>query len=317
MKDREAYSSGKPIRAMIEVSRVCNLQCPACPVGNRTAKSVQFMPLNQYERIVDHIFPTIKELALFNYGEPLLHPQIGKMVKYAKNNSIKHVRIHSNGLPLNDEMIYALIEAHLDKIKISIDAAHAETYMKYRQGGDFNKLLRNLSRFVEIRNLEGLKFPKIVAQFIVMSHNEKEIVEFHHLMTEIGVDAIKYKTFNAHMSSYEKSDRYLSFLPANSKYSRYRDRNAKNIKEQYKRKECHWPWEYLVVNADGTIIPCCYDFNARYQLGSFTQNNDWWETRERIDFRNKLETDANCIDMCQHCPTGTPDLGIKEIKLEG
>jgi len=299
---------GYPRKAMIEPTRSCNIKCPACPVGNGAAKKFPEMKLSTYKRIIDNISGFIESLSLFNYGEPLLHPEITEFIKYAKDSGIASVRIHSNGLLLNNRMAESLIAARLDLIRISVDGIDQKTYGTYRVGGNFQTLIDNIENFVKIRDKAGSAAPRIEAQCIVMSHNEDTLAEFRNMFENIGVDSIRYKTFNAGMGW--DLDKELQFLAKKDYLSRYEDRLAKRVKKVCDRSVCPWPRKVIVINCDTTVVPCCYDYNNENGLGSVGHGNfaDWWDTSPRREFINSLAIDYRSIAMCRNCQRGIMDI---------
>lgn len=303
-----------PSKAMIEISRACNLKCPVCPVGNGSARVYPPMAFELFRHIIDETKAFIKELLVHNFGEPLLHPKVVECVAYAKKRGVREIKMHTNGLLLTPEISAGLVNAGLDKLKISLDGVDQATYEKYRRGGDFNKLIHNISRLREIRDRLGAGRPIIQAQCIVMRHNEGQIIEFKDLALRIGADKVKFKTFNAMLSGENLSDEGLSMIPEDSRLRRYADSSATEIRREYMLSQCKWPWDSLVVNADGAIVPCCYDFNADYRLGVVTYDPflSWWNTPERFAFREKLSTAPGSIPICARCPMGIPDMGIPE-----
>ncbi len=303
-----------PTKAMIELSRACNLRCPVCPVGNGSARIYPPMAFELFCHIIDQISSFVQELLVHNFGEPLLHPHIVECVAHAKEKGIKQIKMHTNGLLMSPKIAEGLVQAGLDKLKVSLDGVDQATYEKYRRGGDFNKLIKNISRLREIRDRLGMRRPIIQAQCIVMRHNEEKIDEFKALAMRIGADQVKFKTFNAKLSGEKGSAEGLSMIPGDSRLRRYTDGDAADIRTEYMLSYCTWPWDCLVVNADGTIVPCCYDFNGNYRLGtvSYEHFRSWWATPERKSFRRKLRSAPQSIPICSRCPMGIPDLGIPE-----
>lgn len=290
-----------PIRARIEVSRVCNLKCRACPMGSDKVKNKGLMSYDDFKKIIQLINKSVKEVSLFNFGEPLLNPHITKMIKFAKDSGIKVVNLHSNGLLLNKVLSKGLIESGLDHISVSIDGVSNKTYTKYRVGGNLNKLLKNIREFVAIKKDMNAKNPIIEAQFVIMKHNEDEVDKFSEICKDIGVDRIIYKTFNADMSGYEDRKVNSKFLPKNINYSRYKTIQAEEISDRYKLNYCAWPWENIVINANGDIALCCNDYNADYNLGNILKNNNWWNVDNRKQIQNNIIEDKNKIKICRHC----------------
>ncbi len=297
----DANNIPMPIRARIEVSRFCNLRCFSCPMGRGKIKNETLMSYDNFKKIIRLINDSVREIALFNYGEPLMNPDIAKMVKFAKDNKIETVGFHSNGLLLNKEVSKKLIKSGLDYINISIDGASNETYKKYRSGGDLNVLLKNIKDLTELKKNMRAKKPVVVAQFIVMKHNENEMDKFSDICKNIGVDKTIFKTFNAYMSGYEDRKVNLKFVPTSTKNTRYKTTKAKEISDNYTINHCMWPWENLLVNANGDIGLCFHDYNADFNLGNILRDNNWWNTENRKKILKSMLNGTNKIKICRHC----------------
>lgn len=298
----------RPTKAMIEVVRVCNLRCPTCPVGNGLAHRWPNMDFNLYTHIINEFGRSLEQLSLFNYGEPLLCKDIDRYIQYAKQIGVKKIIIHTNGLFLSMQMGRKIIDAELDQLTISIDAVDAETYLKYRIGGDFKTLISNIRQFIGIRNKIGKALPKVEGQFIVMSHNEYQVSEFLSLCRQMGIDVASIKTYNAKMDL-SQNKQYDLLEPINPSMTRFRGKlDTKEVMR--KLSICSWPRNVLAVNADGTVVPCGYDYNNWNPIGSFLDNvrEENWHTNERYDFVERLERNPKSIALCRNCPKGTINL---------
>lgn len=307
----------RPYRAMVEICRACNLRCPSCPIGSGKAQYYPSMSLVRYNTIIDSISETVCDLSLFNYGEPLLHPRLAEIIRYARKKRISSVKIHSNGLMLSPKVSKILVDEQLTKIRISVDGATKETYSKYRVGGNFDVLIKNIKGLISEKKRQNSRLPEIETQFIIMNHNEHEVEAFNKLMKNLGVDKIRYKTFNAYMSGYDDKDKNMRFIPKNKAFRRYSDDDARLTKKEYLLDICGWPWERIVINADGKIVPCCYDYNGEHCLGKLTEKSkgDWWNTKLRQNFQELSENNPDLIKICKHCPKGVPDLSIDQLKV--
>jgi radical SAM protein with 4Fe4S-binding SPASM domain len=293
-----------PTKAMIEIVRACNLRCPSCPVGNGLALRWPAMPFALYQEIINVSSRTLKQLSLFNYGEPLLCPEIDRYVDYAKRSGIKRVTIHTNGLLLSEDMGVRIITAGLDRLTISIDAVDTYAYNQYRLGGDFETLLGNIRQFMMSRNRLGKALPEVEGQFIVMAHNEHQMGKFADLCGELGLDVASIKTYNARMDLTHRI-KHRELQPVNPIFSRAQGQ-VDSANTTRSCQFCSWPRNVLAVNADGTIVPCCYDYNNWNPLGSFPgrAQEEWWNTRRRRDFVQRLEQNPFSVSLCQKCPKG-------------
>ncbi len=70
----------------VEVSRDCNLDCKICIRKNLESDS-GFMSFDNFRKIIDSY--NFREVALHGWGEPLLNPEIFRMIEYAKNKDIR------------------------------------------------------------------------------------------------------------------------------------------------------------------------------------------------------------------------------------
>jgi pyruvate-formate lyase-activating enzyme len=103
----------------IEVTDVCDMQCPGCYrshlEGHRELNAV-------YKDIVDTINLTNCDYVTIAGGEPLGYPHILEVVRFVHSMKIKPIII-SNGLLLTPELASELKKAGLAKIHLHIDSA--------------------------------------------------------------------------------------------------------------------------------------------------------------------------------------------------
>ncbi len=310
---RPASPVRRPLEAMIEIVRACNLRCPMCPAGNGRADLYPPLPLTLFEDIVAALVATVWKALLYNYGEPLLHPHLLAIVGAAKARGLERVEIATNGTLMTSALAAGLVSSGLDFLRFSIDGATQESYAKYRLGGDVEVVWRNLEAVRQAREAAGAEKPVLEAQCVVSRYNETEMDLFRRLALKAGADQVRFKTFNALMSGPGRADEGRRFLPRDEALSRYRDYGELAVEESFRLADCHWPWERVVINADGSIVPCCYDFNGRHRLGRFEGGvEEWWSTEARERFRERLRADPRAIDLCARCPSGVPDLSVRE-----
>jgi len=303
---------GKPHKAMVEVSRACNLKCPLCPAGNGLGHKYPSMRLESYERLIDMIAPYIVFLKLYNYGEPLLHPDIIGCVSYAKAAGIESVEITTNGTIMTREIAQGLVEAGLDLFRVSVDGTTQAEYEVYRVGGQLAEVLKNASMVSEARSAVGAESPIIEFQIIAMRQNEASIATFEKMSREAGADRIRVKTLNAYMSGPERKRDAGGLLPENPRFSRYEPGKELSVRPRYAMRFCDWPWTRLVVNANGDVVPCCYDYNGEHSLGHAGAGSfdDLWSTPERSSFQNLHLRKFAPVKLCTYCAYGVPDLGV-------
>src|SRR6185436_17136527 len=122
--------------------------------------------------------PSLVRIDFFNYGEAFLHKRALDMVEYIKSRH-PHVYLYTstNGLAL------------------TVDGATPESYVQYRQRGDFAKAIRNLAALADEKRARGLDVPFINWRYILFSHNDsdEEMDLARKMAGDIGVDRLSWE----------------------------------------------------------------------------------------------------------------------------
>ena len=205
-------------RLFIEPTILCNLSCFQAVCNHESGiirtRRVSSLALEDFKKIMDQVGPELGRLDLFNYGEPFVHPQAVEMIEYTKEKYPGvYLYISSNGLMLDDEKIRRIVTAGVDEFTFSVDGADQETYEKYRCGGDFNKVLDIMKRFVDARNRTGREVPFINWRCILFNWNDSpgQMKRIRKLAEETGVDRFTWEITDHPEAG--KSERYQIGTP--------------------------------------------------------------------------------------------------------
>jgi hypothetical protein len=208
-----------PRRLFVEPCISCNLSCyEACcnhENGIHFTRSIRLLSWDVYKKVIDELGSGLERIDFFNYGESFIHPRAIEMIQYAKS---RHPQIYlftsTNGLLLNtDEKRRGLIESGIDEITFSIDGATQETYVRYRRGGDFNKLMAILKRLVEIKRELRSETPFINWRYILFRWNDsdEEMDLARKLAGELGIDRLCWEITDHPADS--ASERFVAGRP--------------------------------------------------------------------------------------------------------
>lgn len=107
-----------PFHAQLVVTRKCNLSCGYCNEFDDHSPPV---PFEELCKRIDKIRELGTWAVEFTGGEPLEHPQIVDLVKYAKSRGFYKVMLISNAYLFNEAMVHAFNDAQLDDLQVSID----------------------------------------------------------------------------------------------------------------------------------------------------------------------------------------------------
>ena len=122
-------------------------------------------------------------------GEPMLVKNLPKMVRYLKERGT-YVLFNTNGTVLNEKNGRALIEAGLDELRVSLDAATAKSYLAVRGKDYFARILRNVRAFRELQEREGIDRPRVSAWLTGLKETIVELPAFVKVAAEIGVKEV-------------------------------------------------------------------------------------------------------------------------------
>lgn len=294
---------GQPSAMSIEPTTSCNLRCPECPSGLRSfTRPTGMIDMPLFRSAIDQTAKYLNYLTLYFQGEPFLHPQFYEMVNYAVGKKI-YVATSTNAHYLSEENAIKTVQSGLNRLIISIDGTTQDTYASYRVGGSLHKVIEGTKNILEARKQLKKKTPHIIFQFLVVKPNEHQIAEVKNLARELGVDEMRFKT--AQIYDYRQGS---DLIPTDEKYSRYKKQaDGTYIVKNEIHRNCWKMWQSCVMTWDGKIVPCCFDKDAKYEMGTINRASfrSIWRNQAYSDFRETLVNSRKEIEMCKNCSEGT------------
>jgi radical SAM protein with 4Fe4S-binding SPASM domain len=262
--------------------------------------------LELFRQTIDQLHRDLVYLLLYFQGEPYLNKQFLEMASYAEKKGV-YTATSTNGHYLNDENARKTIESGISEVTISIDGTTQDTYEAYRVGGKLDKVLEGVKNLVHWRDKLGSQTPFIIIQFLVVRPNEHQTDEIKQLGKELGVDKVTLKT--AQIYDYEEGS---ELIPEQDKFSRYRKKTDGSWELKNRLDNQCWKlWLGAEITWDGKVLPCCFDKDAQYQMGSLKEKSfkEIWRSPQFDDFRNRLLQSRKEIDICRNCSEGTKVFG--------
>ncbi|NND77336.1 MAG: radical SAM protein [Flavobacteriales bacterium] len=294
---------GKPISVSIEPTTACNLGCPECPSGlKKFSRPTGKIDLGNFNKWTSQLKNYVSYITFYFQGEPYLNPGFLEMVTIASEKNI-FTATSTNAHFLNDEKAKATVLSGLKKLIISVDGTTQEVYEQYRVNGSLEKVIKGTRNIVKWKKELRSKYPKVVFQFLVVKPNEHQIEDVKKLGEELGVDKVVFKS--AQVYDYENGN---SLIPETEKYSRYKKRSDGRYELKNKLADHCWRlWSSCVITWDGKVVPCCFDKDAKHQLGDLNKSDfdTIWNGAAYQAFRSKLLNSRKEIDICKNCSEGT------------
>lgn len=308
----EALVRSHPFLLGIDASSICQLRCPHCPTGVENERRKAGSPVSfrnrtmlsedLFDALLDQLGEYLFLIMFYNWGEPLLNKNLPALIAKAKALSIC-TEIHSNfSLRLSDRFIDDLLSAGIDDLAASIDGFSQETYQTYRRGGDFGLAKRNLERCVTARDRLGLR-TNIIWNYLVFSFNEHEIESARRHCEAWGI------LFNTREAYTDNPD----WLPSYRRNSPSSAGPPALIPESRPVSPCAWHYDYTMVNADGSVSPCCAPWDQKDDFGTVVpgvasfadvwNNSLYRKSRAAFAGRN-IKGLAKVDTLCLRCPFG-------------
>ncbi|MCB9188518.1 MAG: SPASM domain-containing protein [Flavobacteriales bacterium] len=294
---------GKPLALSIEPTTACNLGCPECPSGlKQFTRPTGKMKADLNKKIIDELGPNLAYINFYFQGEPFINKNIFDLIAYANEKGI-YTATSTNAHFLSPDACKKVLRSGLKRLIVSIDGTTQETYEQYRREGSLEKVLEGTRNMIAAKKENRSQFPHIIFQYLVVKPNEHQIEDAKKLAAEMGVDEIRFKT--AQVYEYENGN---LLIPTNEKYSRYKKMPNGTFRLKNKMSNHCWRmWSSAVITWDGSIVPCCFDKDAKHKLGNmqFVDFNDIWKNKDYHHFRKALLTNREEIDICKNCSEGS------------
>ena len=260
------------------------------------------MDISFYDKTIDQIGSKLIYLYFYFQGEPYMHPKFLDLVKKAKQKNIYTVT-STNAHFLTERKARETVESGLDRIIISIDGTTQEVYESYRKGGRLEKVIEGTKNLVRSKKEINSPTPHIIIQFLVVKPNEHQIDEIKKLGEELGVDEVKLKSAQVYDYKYGNE-----LIPETEQYARYKKQKDGTYKIKNELLNHCWKlWHSCVITWDGMVVPCCFDKDAQYRLGSLNEKNftEIWQSELYTSFRKKILRSRAEVDICTNCTEGT------------
>jgi len=289
-----------PLHVDIESTADCNMNCPMCYRSQLPEGSIAYIDFEVYKRLVDECAAKrLYSIRLSWRGEPLLHPDIVGMVRYAKEQGIRNVSFLTNGLLLKGELAEQLIDAGLSYLSVSFDGVK-DVYNRIRKPSRFEEAYNRLREFKELKRRKNSLTPlvRVCTVWPAVAHDPQE---YREIMSKV-TDKIVYNPF-------------IDF----------NDPNPTPIENFV----CQYPWQRISITSAGKIMPCTgVSVNEGYPLGTVadTTISEAWHSEKLQQLRDKHSSlrrmDVPVCAACRHGMVKDPfntegfDLDGKTIWIE-
>lgn len=267
----------------IEPTSTCNYRCVFCyqqdtSFSRRTSGYMGSMPLELFTRLIDQAEGRCEAVTLASRGEPFLCPDIEEMLAYVRGKFLA-LKMNTNASLLDEARCHAILQAGVNLLVFSVDAAEEPAYSRLRVGGRLDRVRRNIERFREIRDKRYAGCRTITRVSGVKVEGTPDLDRMEAAWGGL-VDQVAFVQYNPWNATYE--------LPIH-------DLTA----------PCSELWLRIFVWWDGTVNPCENDYKSTLRVGDANEQglSALWRSDAYQGLREQhLAAKRSQRSPCNRCP---------------
>ena len=230
----------------IEPTSVCNFRCVFCyqvdeEFTSKAGGHMGMMPLDLFKRVVDEAEGRCEAVTLASRGDPLIAPDFIAMLDYCRGKFLA-LKVNTNAWILDERKCRALLEAGVNTVVFSADAASEPLYSQLRVGGNLERVVKNVRRFRDIREKHYPGSRTITRVSGVFVDEKQSLDEMEAFWGEM-VDQVAFVKYNPWENTYENSVNDVT-------------------------TPCSDLWRRMFVWFDGRVNPCDVDFKSALAVGN-------------------------------------------------
>lgn len=277
-------------KVYVEIGNVCNLQCSFCPEVDRAKYRVE---KERFREILIQVKPTTDRVCFHLMGEPLAHPDFASLVEVAASVGTP-VEITTNGTLLSPALQAALLNPIIHQVNFSL-----QSFFNNFRGVDPTTYLEKIFAFSKRALAER---PDLYLNFRLwnLGAEEKEDLVNADLLRRI--ESAFSVVINRRVEAGLRKSKNLTgrlYLHYDTRFEwPHPDSQLRRTKGS-----CQGTRTHVGIHADGTVVPCCLDKEARIPLGKLGENTfaEILGGERFLNIRSGFEKGELRESLCQRC----------------
>jgi radical SAM protein with 4Fe4S-binding SPASM domain len=280
----------------------CQLRCLGCPNSTLQPK-VQRIAVEDFDRALRNIdVERIHTLQLFNFGEPLLHKELARIVECIPRQKwkVSIVEISTNAQFVDwDEFEKVVRLEVVNRLVVSCDGdGTPEEYERLRPPSRWEKLLEFLDRARQLRD-RWAPAMQLATRTVCDPDPPQNRQRWRDLLVPAG-----WTPEFRRWQKLPESEQNLTGRPVSVPSG-----ICGFVAESDEFKAAGHPWHgqinLLYVDHDGTVVPCCQHPQAGRFGNLFTQTyNEILRGSARSEFVALMRRDRASMPICGACDVG-------------
>ena len=255
-------------KVYIEITNNCNLNCSFCP-GNNRVKSL--ISIDDFNLILNSLEGYTKYLYFHLMGEHLFHPDINNLIDIASKRF--YVNITTNGYLISR----IANNKNIRQVNISLQAFNNQNKK------ELTKYLNDIYDAVDNLLLNNTIINLRIWQDNPDTQNILKELENHYNVRITGNTKIKTNLYVDFAKSFIWPDINNDYCNVNG--------------------SCKGLIDHIGILVDGTVVPCCLDYNGSLKLGNIKETplDQILNQEKALKMIEGFKQNKKCEKMCQHC----------------
>ncbi|MDS4028131.1 MAG: radical SAM protein [Candidatus Contendobacter sp.] len=330
--ERRVFLPHYPESLSLELTTVCNLQCPHCsahglPQLHRHHNGMAEMSIPLLDQIAAEAFGHATAVSIVGRGEPTVASDAlwERFTELLRHHNVR-LSCVSNGTRIQQRFDAALMP-YVHELCFSVDGATPETYETNRRGARFEAVLDNIRYYHDLRTrLPLARRPQLSFSWTLKKNNIQELPRFVELIAECEPDLVSIR----HMVIFQDKDKPQSLLDDPQLTNRFLSAAYAALDERGIRHEsppliiqasetqesdsatsdepvvprenvCNWMHRTAIIMADGEVTTCGKHYGIRVGVMSAQQSlHDIWNGPAMRSLRESFGT-SRMWDQCRAC----------------
>ena len=315
-----------PVHMTIGLTNYCQHKCPWCYINfdqagansKRSGAGDELRTaINADDQLIKAILDAkkmgLKAVTIVGDGEPTLHKKFVEY-SYALRKSGLDLGAFSN-MSFKKESIFQAFADNFFFVRCSLDSANSEYHKQSHGADDFDLIINNLNKLVEIKKMKGSPFPVIGIQYVTSRDNFMDLPVAAKLYKDMGVDYMSIKPMYKNELNINHKENDLSFeevLPfmkeaesyssadfkVYAKYNQFIETLGRKTNDGIYYKKCLATPLSPYLDENGNIEMCGNLKGRGFTLGNIYKSTfkEIWDSSHRQSCLNKIDLNK--------CPAG-------------
>lgn len=275
-------------RVYIEISNICNLQCSFCPVVERDKK---IMDVATFKHVLSEVAPKTEQITLHLMGEPLAHPQLPEILSLCQSQNVP-INLTTNGILIGKYTQLLLESPSLYQMNFSLHS--------FKDNFKDRAIEPYLTEILNFSQIATKAKPELYINYRLWNVESdqdtcnEEILNFIEKTLEIS---IKRSVDVGSIKSKRIKDRIYLHFDTQFVWP------SPHLPKISEKGRCHGLTGHIGIHADGEVVPCCLDKEAKLSLGNIKDNrlDEILNGDRALRIKAGFKTQKLVEDLCQRC----------------